>query len=59
MQGHPEFSAAITGELLKMRHDSGIVPDDTFEDASKRLNNEHDGVVVGRALLRFLGLVTF
>ncbi|KAK6343981.1 hypothetical protein TWF696_007632 [Orbilia brochopaga] len=56
VQGHPEFESEITAELLKMRNDSKVIPDDTYADALKRIDRPHDGIVVGKALLKFLGV---
>ncbi|KAF3912041.1 hypothetical protein ABW21_db0200879 [Orbilia brochopaga] len=56
VQGHPEFEPEITGELLKMRNDSKVIPDDTYAEALTRLDRPHDGIVVGKALLKFLGV---
>ncbi|KAK6538238.1 hypothetical protein TWF694_011117 [Orbilia ellipsospora] len=56
VQGHPEFKPEITGELLKMRNESKIIPDDTYQDALSRLDNQHDGVLVTEAFVKFLGV---
>ncbi|EPS39344.1 hypothetical protein H072_6853 [Dactylellina haptotyla CBS 200.50] len=57
VQGHPEFRPEITGELLKMRNESKIIPDDTYADALQRLDDQHDGVLVTKAFVKFLGVV--
>ncbi|KAJ6259926.1 hypothetical protein Dda_5570 [Drechslerella dactyloides] len=56
VQGHPEFEHEITAELLKMRNESKVIPDDTYAEAQQRLDRPHDGILVGRALLKFLGV---
>ncbi|KAF3940256.1 hypothetical protein ABW19_dt0208255 [Dactylella cylindrospora] len=56
VQGHPEFSPSITGELLKMRNESKVIPDDTYQEAIQRLSNQHDGILVATAFLKFLGI---
>ena len=54
VQGHPEFNAEIMTEILNKRHDVGIFDDATFDAAIDRVTLHHDGVVVGKAFLRFL-----
>ncbi|ORY58124.1 class I glutamine amidotransferase-like protein [Pseudomassariella vexata] len=54
VQGHPEFTGDMVTEILKMRHDNGIIPTGVFEDAMGRVENEHDGVKIAQAFLRFL-----
>jgi GMP synthase-like glutamine amidotransferase len=53
VQGHPEFNSDITGELLKMRLDQGIIPQDKYDDAMLRLDNPTDGIAVAKAILKF------
>lgn len=53
VQGHPEFSSVITGEILNLRSAAGIIADEPFRDAMKRLATPHDGVVVAQAILKF------
>lgn len=53
VQGHPEFDSAIVGELVKMRLDQGIIPQDKYDDAMTRLNDSTDGIAVGKAILKF------
>ena len=54
VQGHPEFNERITKELLTLRNATGIIDDNTFQDAMNRVDKHHDGIVVARAFLRFL-----
>lgn len=54
IQGHPEFSRFMMNEMLQARHQAGIIPREPFEDAVARLADEHDGLVVAQAFLRFL-----
>lgn len=54
VQGHPEFNEEIMREILESRHVSGIFNDEVFTDAMERAGNKQDGVVVGRAFLKFL-----
>ncbi|KFX99423.1 hypothetical protein O988_03863 [Pseudogymnoascus sp. VKM F-3808] len=54
IQGHPEFTDTILGEILVARNGSGIIDDVSFKDAMTRLKDKQDGVLVARAFLRFL-----
>lgn len=54
VQGHPEFDAEIVRELLEVRHVQGIFDDPTYQEALSRVEKEQDGVVVGKAFIRFL-----
>lgn len=54
VQGHPEFNQQIVSELLEIRHERGVFNDAVFESGMARVGKEQDGVVVGKAFLRFL-----
>ena len=54
VQGHPEFTGDIVQELLERRHEGGILDDETFNEAMRRVSRDHDGVTVAEAFLRFL-----
>ena len=54
VQGHPEFDEQIEREILKLRNDMGVIPDDTYTEALGRVADKHDGMVAIRAFLRFL-----
>ncbi|OBT90441.1 hypothetical protein VE02_00700 [Pseudogymnoascus sp. 03VT05] len=54
IQGHPEYTGGILGEILVARNASGIIDDVSFKSAMARLENKQDGVLVARAFLRFL-----
>lgn len=54
VQGHPEFTQPIVSEIVEARHGQGIFDKAQFEDAMARVGNQHDGVAVGAAFLRFL-----
>ncbi|KAI9767973.1 MAG: hypothetical protein M1840_005285 [Geoglossum simile] len=54
VQGHPEFSSDIGTEILRARNEVGVIPDDTFKDAMKRVGKEDDGVIVAQAFIKFL-----
>lgn len=54
VQGHPEFSQFMMTEMLRARHQAGIIPDGPFEDAMKRATGQHDGISIAQAFLRFL-----
>lgn len=54
VQGHPEFTEYIVSEVLRMRHDQKIFGDALFEDAIGRAADEHDGVLIAQAFIKFL-----
>lgn len=54
LQGHPEFDEEIVREVLVRKKDQGLLTADVYEDAMSRVGNRHDGLVVSKALLRFL-----
>ncbi|QSZ28762.1 hypothetical protein DSL72_003267 [Monilinia vaccinii-corymbosi] len=54
VQGHPEFTGDIVRELMEARHDVGIFDDETFNEAIGRIKEDHDGVVVAQAFLKFM-----
>ncbi|MCJ1463490.1 hypothetical protein MMC07_002098 [Pseudocyphellaria aurata] len=54
VQGHPEFNQEIVCELLKTRRRQNLYSQETFESAMERSGNVQEGLVVGRAFLRFL-----
>lgn len=54
VQGHPEFNEFIMDTILRTRHDGGIIPDGPFEDAVSRAANDHHGVAIARAFVRFI-----
>ena len=54
VQGHPEFSKDIVGEIVQRRYDQGIFDDAMYKEAMGRVGKSHDGVAVSAAFLRFL-----
>ncbi|KAL5349125.1 hypothetical protein ACLOAV_005413 [Pseudogymnoascus australis] len=42
IQGHPEYTGSILGEILVARNASGIIDDVSFKDAMARLQNKQD-----------------
>jgi hypothetical protein len=54
VQGHPEFTEDMVSAILKTRHDGGIIGDGLFEDAMNRVGDDHDGVAIAQAFMRFL-----
>ncbi|PGH19560.1 hypothetical protein AJ80_03896 [Polytolypa hystricis UAMH7299] len=54
VQGHPEFNEEIVTEILNKRRYSGVFPDGVYEDGMAKVGNEHDGLIAGKAFLRFL-----
>jgi GMP synthase-like glutamine amidotransferase len=53
LQGHPEYTAKIASEFLDLRRGS-VLDETTYQDAKNRVDNPHDGVIVGAGFLRFL-----
>jgi GMP synthase-like glutamine amidotransferase len=53
VQGHPEFTEAIMREILHLRRDAGILTEEQFKSGMDRVADEHDGVDIARAFLRF------
>lgn len=53
VQGHPEFTGDIVSELLEARHTSGVFNDELYGDGMSRVRKDHDGVVVGKAFIKF------
>lgn len=54
IQGHPEFTEDIVTEILQTRAELGVFDQAQAQEALGRAGNEHDGVVIGAAFLRFL-----
>lgn len=54
VQGHPEFTGEIVSEILELRHDAGVFSDEDYTSGIGRANNEHDGVRIAQAFLRFM-----
>lgn len=54
VQGHPEFTGTIVREVVESRHKMGIFDDSLYKDALARVDNQHDGVAIAQAFLRFL-----
>jgi GMP synthase-like glutamine amidotransferase len=54
VQGHPEHTSDISREILDMRRKMGIFSDETYREMIGRVDREHDGVVVGVAVIKFL-----
>ena len=54
VQGHPEFNGDLVAELLDNRHERGIFDDAMYKDGMNRVYQEHNGVSVAAAFLRFL-----
>jgi GMP synthase-like glutamine amidotransferase len=60
VQGHPEFTGEITTEILELRHDTNVLTDEVYSSGVDRANNDHDGVKIAQAFLRFMqGQETF
>eukprot|EP01111_Echinosteliopsis_oligospora_P017401 TRINITY_DN7515_c0_g1_i1.p1 TRINITY_DN7515_c0_g1~~TRINITY_DN7515_c0_g1_i1.p1 ORF type:complete len:258 (-),score=31.53 TRINITY_DN7515_c0_g1_i1:18-770(-) len=54
LQGHPEFTGQIVSEILKKIREGGGIDEGEYKSGMARVLEEHDGVIVGQALLRFM-----
>jgi GMP synthase-like glutamine amidotransferase len=54
VQGHPELNEEIVAKILGLRHKNGTISDGVYEEAMTRVGNEHDGMEVGKAFVKFL-----
>jgi hypothetical protein len=54
VQGHPEFTGRIVREILESRKGMGILSDEIYQGGIDRVDDEHDGVEIARAFLKFL-----
>lgn len=53
-QGHPEFDEPINDEILKVEYEHGNAFDDeAFQDAIKRVDRPHDGVLLSSSIMAF------
>ncbi|KAK7438067.1 hypothetical protein VKT23_018234 [Stygiomarasmius scandens] len=56
VQGHPEFTQGIMDKLVVARAEKGILTKEIQEDAERRRVLRNDGVIVGQAIWRVLGV---
>ncbi|CAG9986753.1 unnamed protein product [Clonostachys byssicola] len=54
LQAHPEFSEFIMLQLLKLRHEQNIFSDALYDSGIERASRHHDGLLVARAIWKFL-----
>ena len=54
VQGHPEFTEDIMGEILELRHQSGLLTDEVYQSGVERNGDHHDGVFMAQVFLKFL-----
>lgn len=54
VQAHPEFTREIVTEMLTVRKGLGIFTEEEYEDMMSRVGDDHDGVEVMRAMLKFV-----
>lgn len=54
VQGHPEFTGEIMQEILDVRHESGLLTDEVYQNGMARNGDHHDGVLMAQVFLRFL-----
>lgn len=53
VQGHPEFTKEIVSEILQLRRQAGVFPEDVYESGMNTVGNEHDGIPLGRTFVKF------
>ncbi|KAH8913528.1 class I glutamine amidotransferase-like protein [Atractiella rhizophila] len=56
VQGHPEFTCDIVQKIVGVRREQGIFSEERAEKAMKDAADAHDGVVIGKVILRMLGI---
>ena len=57
VQGHPEFSAQISRDIIKAFQKLGVVKNDDAEIGKVMAEKENDGVeVIGKAIWKFFGV---
>ncbi|MCJ1311288.1 hypothetical protein MMC25_004959 [Agyrium rufum] len=54
VQGHPEFNGWIMGEILEARKKQGIFDATIVQEAMERVEEPHDGELIGRAFVDFM-----
>lgn len=54
VQGHPEFTEGIVREILEARHAIAIFSDEVYKSGIDRVANDHDGVAIARAFIKFM-----
>lgn len=54
IQGHPEYTPGIVSESLKIRADAGIFSPDQYREMMGRVNDRHDGHLIGAVFLKFI-----
>jgi len=52
-QGHPEFDEPITEEILEAEHEANVLDDEAFQEAIKRVDRPHDGVLLSSRMMEF------
>ncbi|KAK4184839.1 putative glutamine amidotransferase [Podospora australis] len=53
VQGHPEFTAEIMQEILDLRR-GAVIPEEVYQSGIDRNGDDHDGVFMTKAFVRFL-----
>ena len=53
-QGHPEFNEEVIREILVSKQADGLLSTEVYEDSMKRASLEHDGLLVGRLISKFI-----
>lgn len=55
VQGHPEFTGEIVTEILGLRVETKIISQDLYKSGMDRVRDDHDGVKIAQAFLKFVG----
>jgi len=54
LQGHPEFTAGVVKEVIKVRGERGIIDKDTAENGLVRADERDDGISIGGVIWQVL-----
>lgn len=54
VQGHPEFDGEIETKIVHSLAEKAVFSEAQAQEALGRVNNPHDGVVIGTTFLTFL-----
>lgn len=54
VQGHPEFTDFIEAAILERRLEQGAFDEAMYKEAMSRVGNEHDGLLIAAAFVKFL-----
>lgn len=54
LQGHPEFVGEVVKRMVQVRHSQGIFNDELAQSALSRVEDQNDGPILAKAIVRFL-----